>query len=212
VLDSVVHLTQSRHYRATWRNYRYDPARAQRLLEQASCRRGADRIYVCDGKRLSLRLVTTGLSGGYRARLLDLIPAHLRRVGIEVVPLFATGAALFGQIIPSGDFDLVIFGSSSGPDPDAKPIFGCGGVANVTGYCQLLVTRELDQAERIFDADKQARVLHGADAQLARDVPVIPLFQMPQSAARKAFVRNFGLSLNAQLNLFWNAENWWRDR
>ncbi len=60
----------------------------------------------------------------------------------------------------------------------AKAIFGCGGDQNYTGYCQRLVTADLDQAERILDADQQARVLNRADAQLARDVPVIPLYQI----------------------------------
>ena len=59
VLNSAVHLTQSRYYEPNWRAYRYRPAEARRLLEQAGCRRGADGIFSCGGKRLSLRFVTT---------------------------------------------------------------------------------------------------------------------------------------------------------
>ena len=46
------------------------------------------------------------------------------------------------------------------------------------------MTRDLDQAGRILDEEEQARVLNRADAQMARDVPVIPLYQVP--AARRS--------------------------
>ena len=91
----------------------------------------------------------------------------------------------------------------------AKAIFGCGGEQNYTGYCQRLVTTDLDQAERILDAERQARVLNRADLRIARDVPVIPLYQQTQSVALRSTVRNFGLSLSTQLAPLWNAENWW---
>ena len=44
---------------------------------------------------------------------------------------------------------------------------------------------------------------------MARDVPVIPLYQQTQSVALRSTVRNFGLSLSTQLAPLWNAENWW---
>ena len=59
------------------------------------------------------------------------------------------------------------------------------GVQNYAGYCQRLVTRVLDQAQRILDSTRQAQVLNKADAQLAKDVPVIPLFDNPTVLAHK---------------------------
>ena len=72
LLDSVVFVTQSRYYAPNWRGYRYRPAQARRLFEQAGCRRGSDGIYTCAGERLSLRFVT---SAGIppRARVLSLV-------------------------------------------------------------------------------------------------------------------------------------------
>ena len=207
--DSVVFPTRSPHYRRNWEIYRYRPAEARRLLEQAGCRRGADGIYVCAGSRLSLRFVTTLQAGGFRPRVIELVQTQLRQAGIEVVPSYATSTAIFGQILASGDFDVALFSWISTPDASVKPIFGCGGEQNYTGYCQRLVTADLDQAERILDADQQARVLNRADVQMARDVPVIPLYQQTQSVALRSTVRNFGLSPNTQLVPLWNAENWW---
>jgi peptide/nickel transport system substrate-binding protein len=204
-LDSVVFLNQDLHYEANWRGYRYRPARARRLLEQAGCRRGADAIYSCAGERLALRFVTNaGIPT--RERTVSLVQAQLRRVGISVVPEFATSGAFFGQILPSGAFDVALFTWVYVPGGSWKGAYGCGGSANFTRYCQRLVTADLDQADRILDPAQRARVLNRVDRQIARDVPTIPLFQFVLTAAYDANVRGFTMP---PVSLFWNAENWW---
>jgi hypothetical protein len=70
------------------------------------------------------------------------------------------------------------------------------------------VTRDLDQARRILDGRRLADVLNRVDAQLAKDVPVILLFEQPLLAAFRASVRNVSLRTRAW-NPFANAENWW---
>jgi ABC-type transport system substrate-binding protein len=207
--DSVVYPTPSRYYRSNWSMYRYRPAEAHRLLELAGCRRGADSIYVCAGERLSLRFAAPVIPGGYRPRVVELVQAQLRRIGVEVVQVFAPPPVIFDQILPSGVFDVALFAWNAGPDPSLKTIFGCGGPQNYTGYCQRIVTADLDQADRIFDAAQQARVLNRADVQMAKDVPASPLFEQPQWAAVRSTVRNFTPN---SLDPLVNAENWWLER
>jgi peptide/nickel transport system substrate-binding protein len=206
---SAAFLDSSSYYRPNWRRYGYRPARSRSLLQRAGCRRGADRVYVCGDERLSLRFFTTVTSNN-RVRAIELIQAQLRRVGIEVRPKFATPAAFFGQIVPSGDFDAalqawVVFSTSIA----ARATFGCGGEENPTGYCRTGVTRELGQADRTLDARERARILNRIDRQLAEDVPVIPLYQAPYALAHMKSVRNV---VPAPSNPFWNAENWWLER
>jgi peptide/nickel transport system substrate-binding protein len=210
-LESVVFVAQSSYYRPKWRRYGYRPALARRLLERAGCRRGADGIYSCAGERLSLRFVT---SAGIppRERLLSLVQAQLKRSGIEVVPTFAPPATFLGTILQRGDFDVALFGWIFDPNATGKNlIYGCGGRDNYTGYCRRSVTRELDQADRILDERQQARVLNQADAQIARDVPVIPLFQVPFPTVLRASIRNYVLTV-LTLNPLTNSENWWLER
>jgi peptide/nickel transport system substrate-binding protein len=205
LLDSVVFITQSRYYAPNWRGYRYRPAQARQLFEQAGCRRGSDGIYICAGERLSLRFVT---SAGIppRARVLSLVQAQLRRMGVEVVPSFASNPVLFGQIIPNGEFDAMLFSWIYAPDSSGlEDIFGCGGIQNFTGYCQRHVTRDLDQADRILDAEQQARALNRADRQMAKDVPVIPLYQFVLITAHRTILRNVAL-ISTPLQ---SAEDWW---
>jgi peptide/nickel transport system substrate-binding protein len=204
-LDSAVYLTQSRDYEPNWRAYRYRPAEARRLLEQAGCRRGADGIFSCGGQRLSLRFVTSaGIAS--RAQALSLIQSQLRAAGVEVVPVFAPGAAFIGQILPQGAFDVALFSWAGAPAGSWAPVFGCGGLQNFTGYCQRLVSAHLNDADRILDSRRRARVLNKADRGLASDVPTIPLYQFVATAAYDTSVRSF---VFLPWNPLWNAENWW---
>ena len=119
-----MHLTQSRHYESNWSAYRYRPAQARRLLGQAGCRRGADGIFSCGGKRLSLRFVTTA-GVPFRAQALPLIQAQLRAAGVEVVPVFAPPPSFFGQILPQGAFDVALFSWTGSPAASWAGVYGC---------------------------------------------------------------------------------------
>jgi ABC-type transport system substrate-binding protein len=202
-LQSAVLLETDGHYAANWAGYTYRPARARSLLERAGCRLGADAIYSCGGERLSFRFAT--LPTRARQLGLELMRPQLRRVGIEVV--LSYGRGLFEQTA-KGDFDVVSFAWINVDGFAHKGVYGCGGEQNWTGYCQRLVTAELDQANRILDDAQRARALNRADRQLAKDVPVIPLYQIPWVYAYKDSIRSI---IPSPDNLFWNAENWWLD-
>jgi peptide/nickel transport system substrate-binding protein len=196
--DSAVYLPLDRHYRPNWTRYRLRRDQARRLLEQAGCTRGADGIYSCAGERLSLRMfIAAGRPD--RARVVELVQAHLRRLGVEVLSTFLPPPALFDRdsALNRGEFDLADLGFLLQPGTEAAfshERYACGGGTNVSGYCQRLVTRDLDQARRILDPARQARVLNRADAQLAIDVPALPLYELPLVAATRPSVQGFVLS------------------
>ena len=204
--DNTVFSPTSRHYRPNWNGLRYDAHESARLLRQAGCRLGADRVYVCPEGRLSLRAFTVaGIA--FREEGLRIVSEQLRRAGIEVVPAFVPFASLNGQILLSGAFDLVLF---SWVSQDAEPgmnFLRCGDVQNYTGYCQRLVTRDIDEAARVLDADQRARVFNRADARVASDVPVLPLYQRPLIGAARATLRGYAPS--GSFNPLLGAENWW---
>jgi peptide/nickel transport system substrate-binding protein len=208
--DSAVYRVPSSHYRPNWRSYRYSPARARQLLQQAGCSRGADGIYVCAEGRLSLRLDTIAGSA-QRAQVVEMIRRQLREAGVEIVPAYTPRNPLFDQIIAPGRFDLAYYTWVQSPDSPggSGTLFGCQGELNYSGYCQRIVTRDLDQARRILNGAHQARVLNRADRQLAKDVPVIPLFDFPIAIVTRADVRGVGVT-SAQ-EPFADAENWWLD-
>ena len=210
VSQSAIFLSASPHYQDNWQRYRHRPNEARRLLARAGCQRGADDVYRCAGERLSLRFLTTAGAGSPRERTLQLVQRQLKQVGIEVTPVYAPSQILFQGILKSGEFDVALYNWIRWPDAalEQGDVYGCGGSDNASGYCQRLVTADLDQARRILDATQLARVLNRADRQLAKDVPVIPFVERALLAAYTTSVRNVDLSTR-EWNPLANAENWW---
>jgi peptide/nickel transport system substrate-binding protein len=207
-LDSAVLPTQSRYYEPSWSEYRRRTMHARRLLEQAGCRVGDDSIYRCNGLRLSLRFMTTaGLPS--RQRTLEIVQAQLREIGVDVELVFVPVGALLGPggILERGEFDVMLFSWVFTLDPsNLVDVFGCGAIQNFTGYCQRLVTADLDQADRILDPRRRAGVLNRAGRQIARDVPMIPLYQFVITSGYSTRMRGYVFN---PTDVLWNAEDWW---
>jgi peptide/nickel transport system substrate-binding protein len=221
LLDNALLVTNSRFYERHWHVYRYRPAEARRLLEQAGCTRGADAIYVCAGRRLSLRLAARGFQGRGGSEIersgIPILREQLKGIGVELVPVFPDVLEFFGTVLPGGDFDLALFTLPGGPEPDhrrwpgtAVEVWGCDGRTNFTGYCNRQVTRKLHQSQAMVDQRTRMRFLNRVDARMARDVPVIPLFQLPWMLTYAETLR--GVRDNPWEGVTWNSEDWWLAR
>jgi ABC-type transport system substrate-binding protein len=211
-VQSFIFLPGKRFYEPHLKIYSYRPGKARRLLEDAGCRRGTDGIYICFGKRLSLRLFTTpGLE--VRERTTELVQAQLRRAGVEVRTLFVARPEFFGQVLPKGDYDLALYQNGISPDPGAGvDIWRCRGKYNVTGYCDPLVTQMFVQSQLIVDVEQRARALNRVDRQMARDVPALPLFQDASTTVVKGIrLRGFVFNGTSEGGI-WNSEDWWIER
>ena len=202
-LKSAVFLNTDPRYAPNWGGYTYRPNLARSLLRSAGCQRDADGIYACGGRRLSLRFTT--LPTRTRERSLELMQPLLRGVGIDVD--ISYDRALL-QRTAKGDFEVASYAFTNVDGFGYKDVYGCGGIQNWTGYCQRLVTADLDQSDRMLDEPRRAQVLHRVDRRLAKDVPLIPLYQIPWVYAYKDTLRDVVPSPD---NLLWNAENWWLD-
>jgi ABC-type transport system substrate-binding protein len=144
-----------------------------------------------------------------RRHTLELVQAQLRRVGVEVRPEYALFDDFFGTLVPNGDFDLALYAygvgaSTSGPGDT----FECQKQPdNTTGYCDRLVSRDLDRATRILDDRRRIALLNGIDGRLATAVPALPLYQTKELFALDTTVR--GVIPNGAGVFTWNAQDWW---
>src|SRR5207245_15980 len=131
---------------------------------------------------------------------------------IELVPIFAPPRAFFGTILPSGDYDLSLFTYVNTPDPgEAVEIWRCGGSSNFSGYCNRQVSRDLLESNLILDEKIRSALLDRVDAQMAKNLPAIPLYQKPTTV----LVRNrvHGVVDNpTEEGWTWNAADWWVER
>jgi len=206
VLDSAIVLRNSRYYRRHWTKYRYSVAKVRAIMTEHGCSRGSDGIFVCQGQRASF--VWMGNSGGMQRELnFQIVRPRLASAGIEIRPDFSTSAIVFGRRVPEGEYDLANFGTASRPDLSGwDAVYGCRGRQ---GYCNRGVTALLRAANREPIQAKQAALVNRALAQLARDVVVLPLYQLPTVVIRNRRVH--GVAHNAQAaGVFWDVARWWR--
>jgi peptide/nickel transport system substrate-binding protein len=205
--DSTVFLPTEVFYQPTWRRYRYDVARARKLLDQAGCRLGSGGIYECAGERMRLRVVTTA-GAPARQRIVELATAELRAVGVEVEPVYAPPNVFLGQILPNGDFDVALF--TWGGLTDATRVWPdvlCGDAQNFGGYCSRLVARDAEQ-NIIGTPEARARVLNHLDAKLANAAPVLPVVQQAFRAYYRSNVHGLVFG-GSQFEFGQNSEDWW---
>ena len=136
----------------------------------------------------------------------ELIQRQRRQVGIEILlgmPQLAPSSARSCQAatLTSPCFRICAIPTRRGLPSGCTDARG----PKLAGYCQRLVTRDLDQAQRILDSTRQAQVLNKADAQLAKDVPVIPLFDNPTVLAHKTPSGTFASPRNCIRSQAWRT-------
>lgn len=188
-LENLVFKPFERPYVRHFRRWAYNPARTISTLRGRGCTGGPSAptsdnsaIFSCPGVgRLTFRFSTTA---GNQLRLLtfEVIERQLKTVGIELLPRFATAGTLFGSTLPSGDWDLIMFTYAGGPESSitSNTLYSCGGFQNYGNYCNAKSTAAFNAAAREFDVARRNALLNAGDAQLAVDLPSIPLYNRPK--------------------------------
>ena len=193
-----------------------DVAAARAALEQGGWTAGDDGVYTMDGRRLSLRIRTTG-GNPRREQFQELVQNQLGEAGIKITIDNLPGGEIFGPVFgsendppgPPGDFDLVIFAWVGGPLPVSSTLqyFGTGSDSNPGAYVDEQVNDWLTEATFTLDPDRQAELLNQADALMWQSLPSVPVYQLPFFLAWNDALDN--IEDNPTLESFtWNLEDW----
>jgi peptide/nickel transport system substrate-binding protein len=113
-------------------DYKYDPAKAEQLLQGDGWTKGSDGIYAKDGQKLEFSIVTN--SGNViREAVIQVAAEEYRQIGINAQPKTESLEALVDRIDTSRDpkygeqggrdFDAVLIGWALPPDPDMYSIW-----------------------------------------------------------------------------------------
>jgi peptide/nickel transport system substrate-binding protein len=197
-------------YDASVREPAFDARAADAALDAAGWIRGADGMRAKGGHPLALTYVqfpesTTGV------RVATFVQAALRDRGIDVTVKSISNAQLFlpaadGGVLAKGDFDMAYVPWQMGADPDDRFLVGCtDGVRNYMGYCDPAV--DALEAKAVVSPDETTRrKLYGQiDRIIARDVPIVFLFNPTYIYAYAPNLEGF------RPNAFsptWNAYEW----
>ncbi len=187
----------------------FDPLAADRLLDAAGWRRGADGVRVRNGLRLALTYVEfpesqTGV------RVAAFVERALHARGIDVTLKSVTNAKLFlpkaeGGALAAGAFDLAYVPWPMGADPDDSFLLTCDGPANVMRWCDpqtdALERRALETNVQMQRAALYAQI----ERRVAAAVPIVYLFDPSYVYAYRTALHGFAPN---PFSPTWNAVDW----
>lgn len=151
----------------------FDAAGAEKLLDEAGVKRGAD------GTRLKLTLVTFTVSPF--KEIAQALPEQLRSVGIEANVVVLTTTDWNKCVFQDYDFDLALADGSHGPDPEQLNFrFGSKGGYQFMGYSSAEFDAATAAGARQMKLQDRAKAYFRAQEILARDLPIAPLAENVQ--------------------------------
>jgi peptide/nickel transport system substrate-binding protein len=210
-LQSLVMYPSDANYKPHFNRYGYSPTAARQLLTRNGCRAGGDGIMVCGGTRAEITHTTTGTN---RRRVLaaQIYKDNLKEIGIEVNIRLVDPNVLFGdgpQSTAQGHWDMAEYAWVTSPDSSfAVSWLKCKGESNNMTYCNRKVTRLLEQTDRTLNAKARASLFTQANAEMAKDVPVIPLYAVPVIYVHKNSAKSLGAPNPSSWGPSWNAHLW----
>jgi len=207
VLNSLTRLTNEQGYKGHFSKWNYNPTKLATLVKAHGCAKGGDGIYSCNGQKLSFNFESTS-GNALRTLAFTIFQDQAAKAGIELKNGFVPAGTLFGSHLPDHNFDLAMFTYVVVVDPHYNvAIFSCGAPGNYTEYCNRKVTSLLSKSDKELNPAKRLSYINQADAIMANDVPMIPLFQRATYLVFKSTVHGLGDNASSQ-GPSWNAEAW----
>ena len=159
----------------------YDPAEAERLLNEAGAVKESGR-WMLNGEPLTINIVT------YSSRAALPPTAELTQAFLQAIGINATvGIGEFGannDAIASGkaDMHLQAWGTAPQGDPSYFPetIIGTGSGSNVGGYSNPKLDDLLAKGRMTFDPEARRAIYDEVQAIIAADTAIIPVFHASQ--------------------------------
>jgi peptide/nickel transport system substrate-binding protein len=216
VLQSHIFKPFEQYYQPNWDIYKFSQAKVISMLKAKNCTGGPSKpsasnndIWSCPNVgKLSFRFTTTS-GNQLRALTFEIAQKQLKSVGIELLPRFGPSGTVFGQVLPSGDWDIFMFTWLGGPTSSATSfgLYGCGGDQNYMNYCNKKASDMLQKAQFTPDPAARAKLLNAAEILMANDVMSVPMYVRPGFLINSTNVK--GPILNpTQQGSTWNSQNW----
>jgi ABC-type transport system substrate-binding protein len=188
----------------------FDPQAADKDLDAAGWRFGPGPSRQREGRTLALTYVqfpetATGV------HVATFVEDELRQRGFDVTIKSISNAQLFlpateGGTLATGRFDMAYVPWQMGADPDDRFLYGCDRAdKNYMRYCNPAVQRLEERAVSVPSQHARKAAYRRIDAIVARDVPIVYLFNPQYVYAYRRRLRGF--SPNA-FSPTWNAYAW----
>ena len=192
-----------------YRQYTYDPAKAQQLLGAAGWTPGSNGVLQKDGQAMTFENCNA-TGDATQDRVQEVIQAELRAVGMDMqIRNYST--TVYGEIRVTGKCDTLFHRWKIGAPPLLSIFYSAEALPpnglNEDFYINNEVTAAINQAEQEIDPQKAKALFWKAQEMLGRDVPSIPIYYMVSATATSS--RLTGLTGNpSNAGDGWNIAEW----
>ena len=171
-LQSVLIPDQKPYYTPAWEQYKYNPDQAKKLAQQAKS----------EGADMNVTFSTTS-DNTLRESLQQIVQQQVQAYGINIKIKNTAAETFFGQWTPQGNFEMGEWAWLANPDPTSTSLFASDQIPpkgqNYYRYKNDQVTKWLHDSDKTLDVNGRAALLKKAQDQMAKDVPLIPMYQRP---------------------------------
>lgn len=187
----------------------FDPAEANRLLDEAGYAKGSDGIRAKGAERMSYKILAqAGRTDDEVAQ--QVIIAELKAVGIEAAADNKTGVA-FRDARYKGGYDLFYSRWITAADPIYSNFFGTKGPNNGQGYSNPQLDAVLDKMENTLDVAERKQYAKEMQKILYDDLPTIPLVTNVSIIAKSTALKNVEPNPTNMTN-FVDTSRWYLER
>lgn len=198
------------YYNPDVKQYAYDVAQAQALLDEAGWVTGSGDVREKDGQKLSFTCTT--ISGDQLRRPeAELVQQYLKEVGIDMQLKEAPVATILEQL-RKGEMDASLFNWTYGGDyldPDDGGTLHSAGTSNFSHYGNSRVDELLGQGIRELDVEKRTAIYHEVQAIVAEEVPYIFMVYYNWYEIFSTKVKGLPAQASTGTNIYRKANEWW---
>jgi ABC-type transport system substrate-binding protein/serine/threonine protein kinase len=201
----------------------FDPAAANKLLEDSGWVKGNDGVRAKRGQRLEFEYSTASTGRQWRLDTQAIIQHNLLAIGIKLDIQNYPDQQIFGSILPGGKaspptgavagrYDIAEFAESPTYDPDDSIVLACdqfppnGG--NLAFYCNPALDALLKQEQTTVDPGVRQQIFTQIHYIELTQFPFIVLYSFPDIAMVRKGTHNYQIS---DVETVTNVWQWWCD-
>jgi len=200
----------------------YDPAMANKLLDDAGWKMGSDGYRYKDGKKLTLELSTTTRQD--RKDQATVLQAQLKKIGIDIQTKFLSATYFFGTYTTHRMFQIAMFAWGGDPlDPGGFTLYHSSQIPteannwqgqNYTGISDPTLDDAIYKATHEVDPAVRQKYYYIAEQRLADLVPQIGLNQWTDifTVKKNLAMAGFGFVLSSTITYTYNSELWYWEK
>ena len=159
--------------------YKYNPAKANKMLDAAGWVKGADGVRAKDGVRMSFKLEAS--AGNLTlSNVMQVVQQNWKQIGVEATPTEVQFTQLVTKLTATRDFDIILIGFSLGVDPDQSQLFSAEGLGvggfNGMDFNDATVNRLDEEGTSTLNKQKRIQIYKQYQDRMNEEVPILLLY------------------------------------